>query len=72
MKAYAKFWIALIVPVLLAGLFALKAALGDGAISPVDIVTVLIALLGALGVRQVRNTPVGEVSADPGEMYGVE
>lgn len=49
--AYAKF----IVAALLAGATALSVAVGDGGFSTTDAVTVVLAVLGALGVYAVPN-----------------
>lgn len=63
MSKYAKFWVALVVGVIMDGLVALQMALSGG-ISTTEWVTIAIVVIGsigtALGVYQTRNAPYVE------------
>ena len=64
MSRYAKFIVALI-PLVIAGQKVIADALGDGTVSNQEWVSVVVAALTALLVRQVPNTPPAGEPADP-------
>ena len=64
MSRYAKTIVAL-VPFVIAALMVLSDALGDGTVSNQEWIAVVIALLGAVGVYAVPNTPPAGQPADP-------
>jgi len=65
MSRYAKTWVAVIVAVLIAGLQTALSVLGDGIWTMEDTIVVLLAIVGAVGVYAVPNTPPQGQPSDP-------